>query len=286
MAVATRLMTCEPCGHAWETPAVAPAGTFQCPECGAHVCACGCGAHLGDMRADARYDSAACRTALERGGWGSTRAAKAHVAQTGGTVHPLREARERQEATALDKRLGQVIHQAIVALIVETGSAHADDLEPFYPTGHGDRCRELQPGRFGSLRSRGYIIKRDERKSRVKSRNGAKSGVYEFTKKGRERLVGVGGGVVDQRRSSGASPHSGETSSPNTGKGPAHSNGATLDRPASSQGDSPAGARLLDDGVKGSSAAPHEAVGEPTALPGLEEKPRSAWTDPELGEAA
>jgi len=194
-------------------------------------------------------------------------------------THPLVEAREAQEATKLKDHYSQVIYQGIIERL-ERGPVHADDLEDLFPESDRTMCRKLVGAQFGSLASRHYIREKERRKSSIASRKGAKSSVWEFTKKGRDRLVGVGGGVVDQRRSSGASPHSDETSSTNTGKGTARepeSSRATLDRPASSQDDSPAGARLLDGGVGGSSTVLHEAVGEPEPLTLLPEPDPGAW---------
>lgn len=239
------------------------------------TCACGCGASLVDLRADAVYASEAC----------SKRARRSASPDKGRTQHLLVEAREAQEATKLKDHYSQVIYQGIIERL-ERGPVHADDLEDLFPDSDRTLCRKLVGAQFGSLASRHYIREKERRKSSIASRKGAKSSVWEFTRKGRERLVGVGGGSYGVGASPVASPHSGETSSTNTGKGQAQSNSATLDRPALPQSTSPTGARLLDDGVGGSSAVPHEAVGEPTALPGLEERPRSAWTDPDLGEAA
>jgi hypothetical protein len=262
----------------------------------------GCGRHLITQRADADFCSDECRSRYKN--WRRKQSASdTRVTDASGAdVHPLTTARERQETTERDKQLGQVIHQAIVHLITTKGEAHADDLEPFYPEGAKDRCRELQPGRFGSLRSRGYIVKRGERKSRVKSRNGAKSGVYEFTKKGRERLVGTGakderaeGARADGERAPGlcrtasrlksSSARSGEEPagvSSDTGKGKPRQRSmedGALDRPETA---SPHGARASlaahpGESSQEASGAENGGVGEPRPipLPGMEEEQRT-----------
>jgi hypothetical protein len=253
-----------------------------------------CGRPFEPKRPHQIYDTRECRYQ----GWieNEVEAASQRVER-----HPLVEVREVQEATKLKDRYSQVIYQGIIDRL-ERGPVHADDLEDLFPDSDRTMCRKLVGAQFGSLASRHYIREKERRKSSIASRKGAKSSVWEFTQKGRERLAGACTGTPHvlpgtagprEQRSPGEaacspapSARSGETSTTTTGKGPAQSNGATLDRPASSHDDSPAGAQLLDDGVKGSSAALHEAVGEPTALPGLEERPRSAWTDPEMGEAA
>lgn len=104
--------------------------------------------------------------------------------------HPLREVREGQEATDLKSKLSQIIYNGIIERL-KLGSVHADDLEPLFPEAVRDVCRKLVGAQFGSLASRGYITETERRKSKVKSRKGAKSGVYTFTPKGRETLAGV-----------------------------------------------------------------------------------------------
>jgi hypothetical protein len=257
------------------------------------TCGCGCGASLAGLRSDATYASEAC----------SRRARRAASPDKARTEHPLVEAREAQEATKLKDHYSQVIYQGIIKRL-ERGPVHADDLEDLFPDSDRTMCRKLVGAQFGSLASRHYIREKERRKSSIASRKGAKSSVWEFTQKGRERLAGYrAGGAGDHLLSHGvgtaSSPASGESgaegrgepgmartsaavkalgstspsSSTQTGKGSAQTHSVTLDRPASSHDDSLAGARLLDDGVTGSSAAPLEAVGEPTALPGLEGPP-------------
>lgn len=107
--------------------------------------------------------------------------------------HPLAEVRAEQEASDLKSKLSQIIYQGIVDRL-KHGPIHADDLEPLFADEVRDICRRLVPAQLGSLRSRNYIHEIDRRKSTVRSRKCAKSGVYEFTRLGREKLVGVSAG--------------------------------------------------------------------------------------------
>jgi hypothetical protein len=122
------------------------------------------------------------------------------------TIHPLVEARADQEATDLKSKLSQIIYQGIVDRL-KYGLVHADDLESLFPPEVRDVCRRLVGAQFGSLASRRYIVERERRKSSVPSRKGAKSGVFEFTKLGREKLTaGVSAGASTNR----VSPASGD----------------------------------------------------------------------------
>lgn len=201
-------IACGPCGHLHPRPTSVLDEPHRCPECCERICGW-CGEDLAFRRSQTIFCDSSCRANGTRWRQGGTDATEKPLKTA--ASHPLDDVRAHQETTELDEQLGQVIHQAIIDLIERTGEAHADDLEPYYPEGHRERCRSLQPGRFGSLRSRGYISKREERKSRFKSRNGAGSGVYVFTKKGREKLA--------------------RTSSANR-EGTAVGIGGTLDRPA------------------------------------------------------
>jgi hypothetical protein len=106
-------------------------------------------------------------------------------------VHPLSDARAHQESSDLKSKLSQIIYQGLIDRL-KYGPVHADDLEGLFPEESRSMCRRLVGAQFGSLASRGYIVERERRKSKVPSRKGAKSGVFEFTKKGRETLVGGG----------------------------------------------------------------------------------------------
>jgi hypothetical protein len=112
-------------------------------------------------------------------------------------VHPLRLVRDQ---AALDKHtrdLNGLIRQAIIDAIKTTGDCHADDLHDLYPVGEVDHCRELATRQFASLRSgkNPVIYERERRKSSITARKGGKSGVYVFTRYGREQLVGLSSGA-------------------------------------------------------------------------------------------
>lgn len=147
-----------------------------------------CGERLTGKRAHARYCDSTCRADASR--------LRAELSASGGKAlrsaasepHPLAEARAAQEADDLKSRLAALIYQGIIDRLT-VAPIHADDLEPLYPVEHRDLCRKLAPAQFGSLASRRYIQKVGERKSRFKSRNAAKSGIYEFTRIGREKLT-------------------------------------------------------------------------------------------------
>jgi HNH endonuclease len=113
------------------------------------------------------------------------------VADERATVHPLAAARGQQESSDLNSKLSQIIYQGIVDRL-KLGPVHADDLEHLFPEDLRSTCRRLVPGQLGSLASRGYIKEIKRLKSKVPSRKGAKSGLYVFTSKGREKLARVG----------------------------------------------------------------------------------------------
>jgi hypothetical protein len=162
-------------------------------------------------------------------------------------THPLADARAAQEATELKSHWSQVIYQGIISRL-ERGPVHADDLEGLFPANLDEHamCRKLVGAQFGSLASRRYIHEVGRRKSAVPSRKGAKSGVFEFTRKGRQKLVGVrADGGPRRLRTLGVSADSGANAQHENREGTAVSNNGTLDRPAafSHGGGVPNGAR-------------------------------------------
>lgn len=227
------------------------------------LCGCGCRASLAGMRADAVYHSEACKK----------RAQRRYSRDKAGTVHPLAEARADQEASKLKSDLSALIYQGIVERLT-VAPLHADELEPLYPAEHRNLCRKLAPAQFGSLASRRYIRKIGERKSKFRSRNAAKSGIYEFTRLGRERLVGVDverEGLDDDPL--GVDP--GDRDRPQVDAVVPPKEGFWPDPVRDS----------VDSSGEGSPAADRSALvaaGEPRpTLFDVEERPRSAWTDPE-----
>ncbi len=196
-----------------------------------------CRRQLITQRADADFCGPDCKNAWhneERRKRGTTD--KRFKGLEGAGKHPLADARALQETSELKSHWSQVIYQGIVSRL-EHGPVHADDLEPLFPANDEERsmCRKLVGAQFGSLASRRYIHEVDRRKSSAPSRKGAKSGVFEFTRKGREKLAGVGGGFAASSPSAtatGHSPHSGETA-PASREGTAGSIiTGTLDRPS------------------------------------------------------
>jgi len=226
-----------------------------------------CGRAIEPKRPHARFCSDRCRAIDWRESNGEDAGERVQE-------HPLREVREEQEATDLKSKLSQIIYQGIVDRL-KYGSVHADDLEPLFPNEVRDICRKLVGAQFGSLASRGYIVESERRKSKVRSRKGAKSGVFIFTTKGREKLA----------------------QSPATNReGSAAEIAGTLDRPeadslrrSTSSGarqECVAGSEEASEAGRGHSASASDASSELLELPIEPERPRSAWTDPEIGEAA
>jgi hypothetical protein len=153
-----------------------------------------CDREFETRRPDARYCSDACKYQ----GWVEEQV------QAGAqpvTEHPLAEIRANQEASKLKSDLSTLIYQGIIDRL-KVAPVHADELEPLYPIEHRQLCRELAPAQIGNLASRRYIQKIGERKSRFRSRNAAKSGIYELTRLGRERLT-AGASADGQSRVSG-----------------------------------------------------------------------------------
>jgi hypothetical protein len=226
-----RIMRCQLCANCWESPNETPTARASCPRCAAPVCACGCGSDLYGIRADALYRSEACSKRTRR-------AASPDKARTG---HPLQTVREDQATKKHNRDLGGLIRQAIIDQIKTTGECFADDLVGLYPEGEVGNCRRLATAQFGSMVATGLIREKERRRSRVAARKGAKSGVYIFTQKGRETLVGVGGDAT----SGSSNPHE---VAPVT----LHSGEAGLTGPGSG-----AGGASSEDGAPGSLPEPH-----------------------------
>ena len=224
------------------------------------------------QRADARFCSDSCRTRHKNEVRKQSATDTRVNGASGADVHPLADARAAQEASELKSHWSQVIYQGIVDRLKQ-GPVHADDLEPLFPANEQERvmCRKLVGAQFGSLASRKYIQSTGEyRKSKVPTRKCAKSWVYEFTQRGRERLVGVGGGFAAGSRSFSAatahSPHSGETpagvsSEQSVNSSPADASPSLAAHPGGP--DSPVACRQQTHGAGES---------RPTPLPGLEEE--------------
>ena len=109
--------------------------------------------------------------------------------------HPLQEIRDQRATKKHNRDLGGLIKQAIVDTIKLNGECHADDLVSLYPAGEVDLCRRLATAQFGSMcaarEGHGPLIQEiGRRTSSIPERKGAKSGIYAFTRYGRETLVG------------------------------------------------------------------------------------------------
>lgn len=146
------------------------------------------------------------------------------------TGNPLQLVREEQAEKKHNRDLGGLIRQAIVDTIKTKGQVHADDLVTLYPAGEVGLCRRLATAQFGSLAAsrQGHeplITEKERRKSSIPERKGAKSGVYVFTKYGRETLIGscvdTPGGVkvAESPVSSHSVPHVGAASNQNENVG-------------------------------------------------------------------
>lgn len=154
---------------------VTPPANRSAANSDSRFCACGCGASLDGLRADARHASEACKKRAQRA---------ASRDKAGTDPHPLQAVRDQ---AALDKHtrdLNGLIRQAIIDTIRIRGECHADDLIDLYPVGEVDRCRELATRQFASLRSgkNPLIFERERRASTVPARKRGKSGVYAFTR--------------------------------------------------------------------------------------------------------
>jgi hypothetical protein len=179
------------------------AETRTCPQCGRKFT---------PKRPHHEYDSEECRYQ----GWieKQINAAQAPVQRVEG--HPLVEVRVNQATKKHNRDLGGLIRQAIVDQIKTKGECFADDLVDLYPEGEVKECRRLATAQFGSLTGSGLIREKERRKSTIPARKGAKSGVYIFTQKGRETLVGnaAGGGLSFHEGASGVSGESTGTDVP------------------------------------------------------------------------
>jgi hypothetical protein len=256
-----RAMSCCNCEHSWRVPAKPAERPVFCPSCTCHVCACGCGTDLSDMRANALYHSRAHAMALSRAGGASPRAAKAHIVRTA----PVADVRAEQEAA--EAHWSMTVRECIIDVLRGTGYYHADDLIEQVP----DEYRRLISTQTAKLANQKWMVKVGERKSVVKARNAAKSGIYKLTPLGREKLAGVGAG----NREGTASNAVATSLAPSTGR--AESPAAR----SSSDADSgePGAGVLTPQGPEGSPVTPFGAsIGSPE--PSLFEVPAARPLNP------
>lgn|GEM_PF-5591368 len=217
---------------------------------------------------------------------------------------PLREVRGQQEEGASADYL-ILAREQIGRTLLATGWFTADDLEPlgipkrFRRSVHGSATGYFS----GEL---GCMVEAGRRKSERPARKGGKNTVFRITAKGRrelpvllkdmegpvrdaskrlygDQLAGVGGGFVAGSRSvsaaTGHSPHSGETPAGVSSEQSVHSSPADASPSLAAH---PGGTPQGDPGaLTGSAGEPHPSC-EPVPLFEEEERPRSAFTDPEM----
>jgi hypothetical protein len=174
-----RSMECGRCGAEWTVPrAERPGAAVHCPYCEAHICGCGCGADLSEMRADAVFSSEAHSKRLKLVA-SAERAPKKTVA----------DARALQEDAKA--HWSMVVDEAILRHFKAdpTGTLHADDLESL---GIPDAHRNCIGSQFAKWVNRGRMVGCGRRKSEIPTRNAAKSNEYRITQKGRDLIAGPG----------------------------------------------------------------------------------------------
>jgi hypothetical protein len=247
----------------------------RCPACGVlgePICACGCGTSLSDLRSDAVYRSEACSKRLQR-------AARPDKDPT----RTIAEVRAEQEAAKT--HWSMIVREGIIEVLKATGAYHADDLDHL---GVPDKHRNIIGSQTAKLVNQKWMIEAGRRKSVIPSRNGAKSGIYQLTALGKQKLVGVSAGVPSPQGTEGAScpvsagVDSGEkpTGSDNP-EGIAGCESGPLDRPGGFNPTAPngAGSSLAADSGKEESevAGAHPSGSSPEPLSLLPEPERSAY---------
>jgi hypothetical protein len=145
------------------------------------ACACGCGASLDGLRADAVYASEACSKRARRAD--SPDKARTGVGSRGGNVRSVEEARSlhaEHKAEWTEK-----VSRHIAGTLLATSRFHADDLAPL-------EIPEVHSAIAGSQTSRfvgkGWMMEVGRRKCQHKAANGRKAGIYEITDLGRREL--------------------------------------------------------------------------------------------------
>jgi hypothetical protein len=173
-----RAMQCTRCEAEWSVPvAERPGSAVHCPYCEAHICGCGCGADLGEMRADAVYQSEAHTKRLKRLSSADTPPTR--------TVADARALHDDAKA-----HWSMVVDEAIVRHFKAdpSGKFHADDLEAL---GIPDEHRNVIGSQIAKWVNRNRMVECGRRKSAVPSRNGAKSNEYRLTERGARLVAGL-----------------------------------------------------------------------------------------------
>jgi hypothetical protein len=193
----SRRLNCNRCDGDWSAAGDRPQAPVSCPYCNTHVCGCGCGADLSDMRRDAIYLAEAHCKDLQR--------------RISADVPPIRsvaEARAIQEDAKA--HWSMVADEGIYRFFAAdpTAAIHADDLRSL---GIPDHHCNVIGSQIAKWVNRERMVACGRRKSSAPGRNGAKSNEYRLTEAGvehvRGRIAGVGGAAALS-----SSLHSGEGS--------------------------------------------------------------------------
>lgn len=155
------------------------------------ICACGCGASLAGMRADAVYASEACSKRARRAD--SPDKARTGPGSRGGNVRSVEQAdylhrQHKQQWTAK-------IRRHIARTLLETGRFFADDMAALEVPEEFSSIIGSQTATFAGQE---FMVAIGRRRVEHKAANARKANVYEVTEKGRRelpKLVGVGSGV-------------------------------------------------------------------------------------------
>lgn len=187
-------LACPACGSSFERLWSKAEGQVSCPNCGAPVCPCGCGADLSENRAGALYHSEACRKRLER-------AQNPDITRTGirsGNVRSVQEADALHE-TFKDQWRRRILRRILHALDSK-GEYHADDCADLpVPAEHVN----LIGSQVMRLKNAGAIEKTGSRRNSARASNSRWSGVYRYAEGGRAKALEIAGLNAD-RTSKGA----------------------------------------------------------------------------------
>lgn len=267
-----RLLTCDTCDHIWTASSDPPDHPVHCPRCGAHVCACGCGANLGDQRSTARYKARSCYMSLARAGGETPRAVSAHISRTrdrvgarGGDVRSVQEARGIQEEEPEKARWTLIVREQIARTLLDTGYFHADDVDPL---GVPEQHCNIIGSQIASFKNRQLMEPTGAvRKVTHRAANSRKAPIYRITAKGRKELT-VGVGSDNREGNSGL-----RIPEPSTGRSESAGARSSLTADPGSQ---PGPETPVGSGASEETAPESDRLFEPEP-----ERPRSAFTDRE-----
>lgn len=207
--ISTREMCCRSCRHVWDTSASLPEDAVDCPNCGLHVCACGCGIDLSDMKANAVWFDRSHYMRLYRAEQAGRIAANPHATRT---RHALDEVRGDAEENPEKARWTLIVREQIARTLIHTGYFSAADLEPLgIPAAHGNVCTS----QIGTFASRRLMEKVRWRKSEKPSRKGGILWTFRITEKGRKELPKIiaGTGATGEKQREGTA---GASTAPST----------------------------------------------------------------------